>query len=381
MGMPRILHCIDTTGPGGAETMFVNLAARFSVPPYESVALIRGPGWVKEQLEQRRVPVIEVDSKGSINVGFLRALVREIRRRRIDLVHAHLLGANVYCAMAGRLSGVPVITTFHGSVDIRANERLRAVKLAIVRRWSTTVAVSEALRAEIADRLGTECVRLIENGIDCRQFDRARPMGLRRTHAIPDGAVIIGSLGNVRPAKAYPLGLRALRRVRDSGIDAHWAIAGHARPGDSLMNELESLADALQLTPYVHFLGFVDEPERFLADIDCFLLCSESEGHPLALTQAMAAGKPIVATRCGVERILEQPRRCGWLAPVNAPNELAQALIAMLRDAAERDRRGRSAKAIAHERFDNAAVFAKYAELYGDLLASRSRGPAPGPAC
>jgi glycosyltransferase involved in cell wall biosynthesis len=372
--MPRILHCIDTTGPGGAETMFVGLASSFNVAPFASVAVIRGPGWVRDQLDRNRVPVVELNSKGSLNVGFLRGLVRLIRDLEIDLVHAHLLGSNVYGTMAARLTGVPVIATFHGSVDISPGERMASLKFGIIRRWSTIVAVSAGLRSEIASRLRVDeaAIRLIPNGIDCHRFATASPLGIRKSIGFDPKALLIGSLGNFRPAKAYPTGLHGLRLLRDRGVDAHWVIAGHQRPNDPLVHEFEALVDGLELRPYVHVLGFVDQAESFLADIDCFLLCSESEGHPLALTQAMASGKAIVATRCGIERLLDETEPCAWLVPVNAPADLASAMQDALSDASERCRRSRRAKAIANSRFDNAVVFEKYEALYRELLV-RSR--------
>jgi glycosyltransferase involved in cell wall biosynthesis len=370
--MPRILYCIDTTGPGGAETVFVDLAQHFGRTPYESTAIVRGPGWVKDQLERRGVETLEIDSKGSLNVQFLHALVREIRARRIDLVHAHLLGANVYCAMAGWLTGVPVISTFHGSVDINSRERLAAIKFALVRNLSTVVAVSEGLRAEVAERLGVprDRIRLIANGIDCAQFGAAKPAGIRASHGIAGATPLIGSLGNIRPAKAYHVGLRAVRVLRDSGIDVHWVIAGQSRPNDPLMSELEALTDELGLTEHVHFLGFVEHPERFIAELDVFLLCSESEGHPLALTQAMAAGKPIVATRCGVEKIVDA--EMAWLSNVNDPEALAFALHAAITDPVDRERRRHRAQVHARSHFDNTAVFHNYERLYAEMLNAQS---------
>jgi glycosyltransferase involved in cell wall biosynthesis len=370
--MPRILYCIDTTGPGGAETVFVDLAQHFGRMPYESTAIVRGPGWVKDQLERRGVETLEIDSKGSLNVQFLRALVREIRARRIELVHAHLLGANVYCAMAGWLTGVPVISTFHGSVDISSRERLAAIKFALVRNLSTVVAVSEGLRSEVAERLRVprDQIRLIANGIDCAQFAAAKPDGFRARRGIPESATLVGSLGNIRPAKSYHVGLHALRMLRDGGIDAHWMIAGQSRPNDSLMSDLEHLVDELGLSRHVHFLGFVEHPERFIAELDVFLLCSESEGHPLALTQAMAGGKPIVATRCGVENIVDGDM--AWLSNVNDPDGLSIALHDAITDRVDRERRRHRAQVHARSNFDNAAVFHNYERLYAEMLSAHS---------
>lgn len=367
--MPRILHCIDTTGPGGAETMFIELAERFSRAPFESVAMIRGKGWVNDQLLSRNIDVVEADSKGSFNFRFLRALVREMRSRSIDLIHAHLLGANVYCAIAGRLTGVPVISTFHGSMDISAIEKMARFKLLIVRTCSTTVAVSEGLRDQIAGRMGVqaELVRLIQNGVDCSHFRDAEPLGLRKQFRLGPDAFLFGSLGNIRPAKAYDVGLRTLQRLRSEGINAHWVVAGQGRPGDQLLGELQTLARTLGVAPYVQFLGFVNTPERFLADLDVLLLCSTSEGHPLALVQAMAAEVPVVATRCGVEGMLGNGLR-GGLAEVGDAEGLAAAVRTALYRSPQVLDRARAAREFARSTFDTRAIFNEYEALYRELL-------------
>ena len=367
--MPRVLHAIDTTGPGGAETVFVSLAEHFSRPPYQSIAMIRGAGWVKSQLDARGIPVIVEESKGSVNLAYLRRFTGHLKNNGIDLVHAHLPGANLYGAMAGRIRGIPVISTFHGSVDVQSRGRMDAIKHQIVRRWSRVVAVSAPLQEELAGILSVplEEVTLIPNGIDCRKFAEAEPLGLREQFNLSAKTVVVGSLGNIRPAKAYDVGLRAFKALRDSGVDAHWFVAGQDRPGDSLLDELRSLAAKLGIEHHVSFLGFVDRPERFLSDLDVYLLCSSSEGHPLALTQAMAAGKPIVATRCGVEVLFEGETHA-WLAAVGDFAGLAAHIRSIASDHAKAAVRTANARSFARNHYDFSAALARYDKLYSDLL-------------
>jgi glycosyltransferase involved in cell wall biosynthesis len=367
--MPNILHLIDTTGPGGAETLFVGLASHFSRPPYRSTAMIRGPGWVKDQLDERGIPVIVENSRGSVNLSYLRRLIRHLKEQRADLLHAHLPGANLYGSMAGRLHGIPVISTFHGSVDLGSKGRMDSIKHRIVSRYSCPVAVSEPLRQEVSDALAlaAEAVRLIPNGIDCKRFAAATPLGLRKQFGLSSDTFVIGSLGNIRPAKDYATGLRALHRLRAEGLEAHWFIAGQYRPGDNLMAELQVESKALDVADYAHFLGFVAEPERFLAEIDAFLLCSSSEGHPLALTQAMAAGRPIVATRCGVEQVLDENEHA-WLAPVGGDEELARHLEIIAGKPDEVGSRAARAQHFAKVNYDFAEVLRRYEGLYRELL-------------
>ena len=372
--MPTILHYIGTTGPGGAETLFVELAGHFSKAPYTSVAFFRGPGWVERQLAPRGIPVIIEESRGSVNVRHLLQLVRHIRRNRVDLVHAHLPGANLYGSMAGWIARIPVISTFHGSVDLRSSGRLEFLRNRIIRHGSRVVAVSVGLREEVATRLGvpTDQIELIANGIDFERFAHAQPLGLREQFGLPPAARVIGSLGNIRPAKAYDVGLRVLGRLRDQGMDVWWFVAGQARPADRLLGELEALAAEIGVDARVRVLGFVEAPERFLAELDAFLLCSSSEGHPLALTQAMAAGLPIVATRCGVEPVLGDGRY-GWLAEVGDADDLSRQLQIALAKGEEVTRKQQEASTFARQAYDGRAVLHRYEQLYADLLARRKR--------
>lgn len=370
MGL-SILHCIDTTGPGGAETVFVQLAERFRES--SSLAVIRGPGWVEEQLASRNIPFEIHDCKGSFNLAYLRTLIRIVRRRRIDLIHAHLLGSNVYCSMAGAATGTPVISTFHGNVDISPDERLRSIKFAVVRRLSTIVAVSPTLRDDIAAqmRMSANGIACVPNAIDVEKFANARPAGLRHSLGIGGEQILLGSLGNVRPAKAYHHGAQALRLMLDRGIDAQWVIAGHHKPGATVFEELQAEISRLNLEGRVHLVGFVPEPESFLAELDIYLLCSTSEGHPLSVIQAMAAGKPIVTTRCGVEGVVSHGSTA-WITPVGDTSALAEAVAAVLGDRQEAQRRGERARREAMKTYELEAMFQRYQGLYDELSAPRA---------
>ena len=97
------------------------------------MAVIRGKGWVYEELCRRSISPILLDTKGSFNWRYLFALRRLIRKERVDLVQSHLLGPNVYCSIAGLLTSTPVVATFHGSVDIRVRERLKWLKFSAIK--------------------------------------------------------------------------------------------------------------------------------------------------------------------------------------------------------------------------------------------------------
>lgn len=359
-----ILHVIDTTGPGGAETVFIELADRLRQRGYRSVVLIRGPGWVCDQLRTRGFEPYIVDAKGSFNWRFLRELLRIIRRERIDVIQSHLLGSNVYCAMAGLIARKPVIATFHGMVDVGPNERFRGAKLWLMNRGVRRfVAVSKNLRDAIEREglLDANRCEIIYNGIDLARYGRSDNRELRERLGLHDTAVLIGSLGNVRPAKAYDLLIRAVPQVIAAKPDAHFVIAGD--PKNSLQKQLSALANELGVTDRVHFIGFCNDSAGYLAQLDYFLLTSTSEGLSIATIEALAAGLPAAVTRCGGPEEIVTADQDAVMVEVDA-DAIANGLLRLLGDEELAHRLSKRGVETARSRFGMEAMLSAYSALY-----------------
>ncbi|MDR0781124.1 MAG: glycosyltransferase family 4 protein [Pseudomonadales bacterium] len=364
MKSQTILHVIDTTGPGGAETVFIELADRLRQRGYRCLVLIRGPGWVCEQLRARGFEPFIVDAKGSFNWRFLRELLRIVRRERVDVIQSHLLGSNVYCAMAGLLARKPVIATFHGMVDVGPGERFRGAKLWLMNRGvSRFVAVSSALRTAI-DREGlldpARC-EIIYNGVDMGRYGRGNGASLRQRLGLAADAVLVGSLGNVRPAKGYDLLIRAAREVVAQRPDVHFIIAGD--PKTSLQRQLDALAQELKIADHIHFIGFCNDSAAYLAQLDLFLLTSTSEGLSIATIEALATGLPAVVTRCGGPEEIMQADRDGLMVEPQAP-AIAAGLLRLLNDAALGERLAAQGRSHVREHFSIEAMLDAYCRLY-----------------
>lgn len=367
----KILHVIDTTGPGGAETLFVELCRRFNDGDYRSIALLRGPGWVHDQLTKHGIRHFLADCKGSFNIRFLLYLVRLIRSEQVDVIQSHLLGSNVYCSLAGKLTGTPVVATFHGSVDIAKRERLLGAKFGLINLASATVSVSEMLREDLLARtpIRADRMALIKNGIDCQRFARPKHGQLKVKYDLPPDAFVVGALGNIRPAKDYPTALRALARAVALNDRIHLLVAGDIK--HALHAELLQLAEELHVARHVRFIGFFEPAEEFLAGLDLYLLSSKSEGHPFSVIQAMAAGLPILATRCGVETMLVDGDTA-ILVPAEQPEPLARKMVELAASPERRQALGESARRHALATYDFATTARAYEALYrkavGQLL-------------
>ena len=362
--MKTIRHVIDTTGPGGAETVFIGLADQLRQRGYRSLVVIRGPGWVNDQLVQRGFSPYIIDAKGSFNWRFLRELLRIIRREKVDVIQSHLLGSNVYCAMADMLARKPVVATFHGMVDVNPNERFRTAKLWLMNRGvSYFVAVSKNLRDAIHREglLDPRKCEIIYNGIDTSRYGRSDSRVLRERLKLDEQAILIGSLGNVRPAKGYDLLIRAASKVVERYPHAHFVIAGD--PKTSLQKKLNDLVDELGLAKHIHFLGFCDDSAGFLAQLDLFALSSTSEGLSIATIEALATGLPAVVTRCGGPEEIVTPDHDALMVLPTA-EDIAAGLSRMLEDSTLRERLAAAGQKTAQERFAVKAMLDAYERLY-----------------
>ena len=366
--MKTILHCIDTTGPGGAETVFIDLVTRLPADKYRAVVVIRGQGWVYEELCRRGVTPIILDARGSFNRAYLFALCKLIRREQVDLVQSHLLGSNVYCALAGLLTRTPVVTTFHGSVDIGERERFKGLKFGSINAGARcVVAVSKNLRDDILTRtpLKSGKTRIIYNGIDTSVFNQPRSDRLRQQFGWAKDEIIIGSLGNVRPAKGYDILLEAAALLDKSPLSCRFVIAGQGK--GKLYDRMLQLREELGLQNRVHFLGFVDNPAEFLSSLDMFLLTSTSEGFSIATIQAMSANLPVIVTRSGGPEEIVTHGNNGLLVDVGDTKAIADAVDSLGANLELRTTLAAKARKHVIETFDLSVMLAKYESIYDSL--------------
>jgi len=324
-----ILHVIDTTGPGGAETVFIDLADKLRDEGYRSIALIRGKGWVYEELKRRNIDTHIIECKGSFNVGFLRKLASLIRTEKIDIIQSHLLGSNIYCAMAGILSRKPVFATFHGAVDVAKQERFLKLKCLILNLGVTKfITVSKSLKDEIkaSGLLSERKTTVIYNGVDTALYYKRDSSPIRETLGLGKGEILVGSLGNVRPAKAYDVLIKAAAIAIKEKPELHFIIAGDTKK-EPLMSELKELINKENVIDNVHFIGFQDNSADFLGQMDIFLLSSSSEGFSISTIEAMATGLPIIATKCGGPEEIIETKEEGILVEPGNPIKLSQILV------------------------------------------------------
>lgn len=369
----KVLHLIDTTGPGGAETVFVELASRTRDEGFNTIAVVRGDGWVRKALQERGVKNYVLDGRGSFKLGYLRSLIRLIEEEGVNVIQSHLLGSSLYSGMVALFAKRPVVATFHGIVDFSQDERMLKLKVALMNAGvSQYIAVSNSLKHALV-KLKLPDVHVIYNGIDQSKYRIVSPKVLRGKLGLPSDAILVGALGNVRPAKAYDVLIRAASTIVGAHPRVHFVIAGDDKNSEAA--GLKRLVVDLGIESRFHFVGFQADPRFYLGELDIFVLSSHSEGFSIATVEAQAAGLPVIATRSGGPEEIVEHEVNGLLVDCNAPRAIATSIELLLSSESLRRRLALTAQRTASERFSMDAMVKSYAELYEDLAwKSRATG-------
>lgn len=364
----RVAHLIKGLGRGGAEALLPQtIRADDGVISYSVGYFLPWKNALEPDLRTAgaRVHCFGARTSGGLLLR-VPAVARWLAAERVDLVHAHLPLAGVAARIAGRLAGVPVVYSEH-NLQERYHPLTRLANAATWPLQARVVAVSPQVAMSIRRHLGERrSVQVVLNGIDTRRFRSPHdPQRLRRDLALPDGAPVVGTVAVFRRQKRLDLWLRAARSILDTVPTAHFVLVGDG----PLRPELEALADSLGLRPHVRFAGLREEVAEHLHLFDVFLASSQYEGLPLALLEAMAAGRAVVATAVGgVPEVVR--REEGVLVPFGDPQHLATATIGLLESAAERRRLGAAARRRVEADFSVDRMARELAALYREVLGS-----------
>lgn len=301
------------------------------------------------------------------------ALRRLLTAKRFHLVHAHGFKASLPARLACRWASGRVVYTCHNFVcpDRWGWYRYLYLKLEryLTRYTDITIAVSQAMKDHLVREVGLPADRVvvIPNGISFERFQRLRGQVTPPPSWQPPQRPFILCVARLIPTKGVEYLLRAIHLLHSSGrlFPFHLAVAGDGpqRP------MLEELTRELGLEEHVTFLGLRSDIPALLAQADLFVLPSLSEGAPLSVLEAMAAGCPVVATAAGGVTELIQNGITGYLASPGDPLSLAECLLTALTDPREAKARAERAQQLVRLAYNAEAMVQRTAELYRAVLA------------
>ena len=367
----RILHVITTLSVGGAEIHLRELLSGLSREKYDLEL-----AFFKEEAQEARsmvddfrrlgLPVHDLRGGGRFSPGALLRLTRLIRNNRYDLVHSHLFRADLYASLA--LSCFPstiLVNSVHNPEDFYTKPLVAFLARLAALRQQQTIVISRAVADHLATYLKTPRAKLslVYYGLKPRS---RTGINFRQKYGIPADVPLIGTVGRLSKQKGHFVLIKAMALVCRELPRARLLIIGHDDQGlkDGLLARIREAG----LEENIILGGFRDEIPDIMACFGVFCLPSLWEGFGMVLIEAMAESKPIVASRVGSIPEVVEDGRTGLLIPPGDENQLAAALLRLLRDKDLAAAMGRAGKERLEKHFTRRAMAESTERIYDRLL-------------
>lgn len=374
---------IDFLGAqAGAERLALQIALRLDPERFSSTLCASRwpppPGTedeahrAREELDAAGVGFLALGRRRKADVWVWARLARHLRRERVDVLHSHKFGSNVWGTLIARLAGVPVVLAHEHTWSYEGQPLRRLLDRELVARLADRfIAVSREDRRRMTEveRIDPGRTLFLPNGVTPSPPPSGRDV--RAELGIAASAPVIGSVGVFRAQKALDVLVRASAELLPRWPELRVLLVGDGAE----RARVEALADELRVAEAISFLGYRSDVPDVLRALDVAVCSSDFEGSPLAVMEYMDAALPVVATDVGGVPDLIESGTHGLLVPRRDHVALANALEQLLRDPERRRAMGERARARRRSEFDIDVLVRRLEQLYVELLAGRGRLP------
>jgi glycosyltransferase involved in cell wall biosynthesis len=369
----RIAMMLESDGPGGAEMVVFRLSEELRERGHTIVPVgpADGCGWLGDLFRAAGVSSEVFRLRRPLDPQCVRGLMQVFRKHRINAVHSHEFTMAVYGAAASRMLGLPQVITMHGNYETCKVRRRRIALRWAMRQSDHTVMVSRATQRVFATDLGLaeSVTTVVPNGVPVRAGNAER---VRKEFGVQPGECVLLAVGTLERRKGHQILLEALSRIEARGTSMPWKLIIAGGRGGDQHQTLQDYVRDRSWTERVHIVTNRNDVSDLLALSEVFVMPSLWEGLPMALLEAMIAGKAIVASSAsGIPEAIADGRE-GLLVPPADVDALAEALHAVLIDPMRRVALGDAAATRARSDFTVQVMADRYEMLYTD--ASRRRG-------
>jgi glycosyltransferase involved in cell wall biosynthesis len=366
----NILQIVSSSRTSGAEKHVIVLSERLQKRGHQVTALCPPGGWLPERLRAAGVDVVERRMHGGQFLPAVMSVARSSRRQRYDLIHTHLTCATYLGFMAGLVNRLPVVTSVHVLTHDLVYRRL------FPRKRNRIVTVSDFVRDSLVSQgIPAQGVQTIYNGTEfcadsvgeySASFEND-VLPVRAELSLPPQAELIGLFARVDEFKGHPVLVESMRRIVDARPNTYFVCVGAVEP--AMQKSLWERAAQDGVAERMRFTGVRDDVQRLLGAMDVVTLPSRYEMCSMSIIEAMAMGKPVVATRAGGNPELIADGETGLLIERN-PDALANALISLLSNPSRRAAMGTAARKRAESQFSANVMVERIESLYRELTAA-----------
>lgn len=371
----RLAFFVDSLETGGSELNAIRTLERLDRTRFDLTVFHAGHrGPLLARYQALNVPMVRVVLRSFWHPSVLLAgwgLVRELRKRRIQILQSHDIYSNIFAVPWARMAGTPaVIASKRWTHAVPSRLHARANRMAS-RMASAVLANSEAVARSLQEEDGVSPgrIKVVPNFVDAEAF---LPLGedergaARRLSGIPEEALVIGVVARLSSVKDHETFLRAFAEVMPSNDRLHGLLVGEG----PMRGSLELLVEEMGLAGRVHLAGELPNTPNPHLLLDVSVLTSRTEGFPNTLVEAMAAGRPVVATAVGGVPDAVEQGVTGLLVPPGEPAALADALRQVMADPARAAAMGAAGQARARALFHEQQVIPRLEAWYESLLAA-----------
>lgn len=367
----KVLHFLDSLNRGGAEMQALDVCRNASRYGIEIILAAAGGGNLEEEFIESGVDYFRFDRKFPVDLYLASQLRKLIKEQNIEIVHGYQAvdGLHLYLATQG-LKNVKRVLSFQGFIPDRRN---RIVSKFLIPRMDANIVVSRGLQNWLRERDGLYTRKkfsVVFNGADPA---RLKPTGrsIRTELGLNDGDLLMGMVGNFYrdPRKDQLTVCKALPNVFAEFENAHILFAGRIEDGaEGKFADCVNFCIENDLTDRVHFVGARNDVPDILAELDAFVFSTLQEGLPVAVSEAMLAGVPMIVA--DIEPLLEATNNGEFAEVFHVKDEAALAgkMRKLLSDKSLRQDLGKRAKEFAEQHFSIDAHLRELTTLYKRLL-------------
>ncbi len=307
-----------------------------------------------------------VYAKGPYDPRTIFRTVSLIRKHKIDIVHTHGYKSDIIGYLAARLTGIPVISTPHGSelsIDPKLNLYQRVGDW-FLKMVDQIVPVSDGLEKEYRGKgFNPDKIKMIRNGLDILEVQGVRPSIDFMADKSEKDVRFIGYVGQLIERKGLHNLIKAMKIIT-SNIKAKLLLTGEGK----VKEDLKKIVENNGLSDSVVFLGFRTDRLEIMKCFDVFVLPSYLEGLPRVIMEAMAAEVPVIASDIPGVREIVHHNKTGILVPVDSPEQLADAIITLLENREKADELRKNAFSYVNERHSAERMAKDYCKLYKSII-------------
>ena len=377
----KILFVSHSSSIGGGEKCLLTLVKHLDRNLFEPIVIFPSEGSISREMVKLGVKTfispLECWIRDSADPGLedsdildrLQNIKQIVEIEKPDIIHSNT-SVVWEGALAAKLQGI--IHIWHIHEILENHPRLKPLFPLPLVYWGidflsdSVVVVSNAVKEKFSGIIEPEKLVTVHNGIDAQRFTQMNGSSIRQELALPSDANLAVSIGTVIKEKGYDNLIEAAFLVKKKAANVKFIIVGSGLT--ETVRELKKKILSLNLKDCVYYLGYREDIPEILRESDFLIISSITEAFPLVALEAMALGKPIVATNCGGIPELVSDEETGFLVPIDAPESLSEKILYMIKDRNRMKEMGNRAMTKFDENYSAETYTLHFENLYRELI-------------